>query len=217
MKKQLIFLSITIILFCTGQMTVNAQGKNTPQFGIKGGVNFSKLHTNDDSDSKMLAGYHIGLFGKVPVGSFFALQPEIYFTTKGAEVTYNGTFVDGTARFRFDYVEMPLLIVANITDNFNVQVGPYAAYLVSGRVRNEANINLFNFEENINTDDYNRVDAGLVVGIGIDFESASAGVRYNYGLTKVGKERTFMGTMYTFPDANNGVLNFYLAVPLVRN
>jgi hypothetical protein len=33
-------------------------------------------------------------------------------------------------------------------------------------------------------------------------------MRYSYGLTKVGKEKTFTDITYTFPDAKNSVLNF---------
>lgn len=41
-------------------------------------------------------------------------------------------------------------------------MGPYAAYLISGKAKNESNINLFDFEENLHTDDYNKFDLGIV-------------------------------------------------------
>ena len=162
----------------------------------------------------MLVGFNVGLFSKVPITRHVALQPELYFTTKGAEVTYNNTFVDGVARFKLNYIEFPLLLAVNVTDNFNIHAGPYVAYLVTGKVQNESNVNLFDFEENIDADDFNRFDMGVAVGAGIDFGSLGIGVRYNYGLTTVGKERSFLGTTYTFPDAKNGVLNFYAAISL---
>jgi hypothetical protein len=45
-------------------------------------------------------------------------------------------------------------------------------------------------ETTLDTNDFERFDAGIAAG-GLDFELLSFGVRYNYGLTKVGKERNF--------------------------
>jgi hypothetical protein len=162
----------------------------------------------------MLGGFNIGVFSKVPVTQYLAFQPEVYYTTKGAEVTYNNLFVDGIARFKLNYIEMPLLLTVNLTENVNFSVGPYVSYLLNGKVKNESSGTLFDFEDNINSDDYNRIDAGIVAGAGIDIGSLGIGVRYNLGLTTVGKERSFLGTTYTFPDAKNGVVNVFVAISI---
>lgn len=215
MKKSIITIAASFFVLCALSVSVQAQvNKDLPRLGIKGGVNFSSLYTQDSYDTKMLTGFNIGLFSKVPITQHIALQPEFYFTTKGAEVTYNNTFVDGIARFKLNYLELPLLLAINVTDNFNIHAGPYAAYLLSGKVSNESNVNVFDFEENVNSDDFNRVDVGLAVGAGVDVGSLGIGVRYNYGLSTVGKEKSFLGTTYTFPDAKNGVLNFYVALAI---
>lgn len=215
MKKSIFTIAATFLMLCGLYIPVQAQvNKNMARVGFKGGVNFSSLYTKDSYDSKMLTGFNIGLFSKVPITERVAFQPELYYTTKGAEITYNNTFVDGIARFKLNYIELPLLLAINVTDNFNIHVGPYASYLISGKVKNESNVNLFNFEDNVNSDDFNRFDVGIAVGAGIDFGSLGLGVRYNYGLTTVGKEKSFLGTTYTFPDAKNGVLNLYAAISL---
>ena len=72
----------------------------------------------------------------------------------------------------------------------------------------------FNFDEDVDTDDLNKFDAGIAAGVGVDFNPISIGVRYNYGLTTVGKERTVAGTTYTFPDAKNSNLTLYLSYKL---
>jgi hypothetical protein len=157
------------------------------------------------------------MFSKIPVTGMLAIEPEIYFSSKGADVTYNNIFVNGTASFKLNYIELPMLIVLNFTDNFNIQAGPYVAYLISGNVKNKSYNDLFDFEKNITTEDFNRIDAGIAAGAGFDFGSVSIGIRYNYGLTKVGKEKTFLGTTYTFPDAKNSVLSLYASIPLFKN
>lgn len=215
MKKSIIAIAASFLMLCALYVPVQAQvNKDITRLGIKAGINFSALYTEDSYDTKMLTGFNIGFFSKVPITQHIALQPEFYFTTKGAEVTYNNTFVDGIARFKLNYLELPLLLSLNLTDNFNIHAGPYAAYLISGKVNNESNVNLFDFEENINSDDFNRFDAGIAVGAGLDIGSLGIGVRYNYGLSTVGKEKSFLGTNYTFPDAKNGVLNFYVALAI---
>ncbi|MEP7170517.1 MAG: porin family protein, partial [Bacteroidota bacterium] len=128
--------SLLVLVFISGT-SIFAQDSNPVRFGIKGGVNFSNLYAKDAENSKMRTGFNVGLFAKLPLTNHIAVQPELYYTTKGAEITYNNIFVDGTAGFHLNYIELPLLIVGNITENFNVHAGPYAAFLINGKVKNE--------------------------------------------------------------------------------
>jgi hypothetical protein len=204
MKNSKIILA-SLVLTIMGFTNSNAQSSNVTKFGVKGGVNFSNLYTDNADDENVLTGFNIGLYAKVPVTNSISIQPEVYYTGKGAEVVYNNAFASGTAKFKLNYIEVPVMLVANVTKNFNVQVGPYAGYLISGKTTNESGT--YNFQDNIDTDDFNKIDAGVAAGLGIDLETVSFGVRYNYGLTKIGKENTT--TNQAFPDAKNSVLSFY--------
>jgi len=210
MKKPIIFISVLLISMAL--MPLQAQETKSIQFGVKGGLNLSSLNSSDGSTSDMLLGFNLGVFNKLPVTSFLAIQPEFYVTTKGSQVTYNNLFVDGTAKFNLTYLEIPVLCVVNVTKLLNVQFGPYAAYMIDGKVTNVGNVNLFNFEQNINVNDYNRIDAGVVLGAGLEVGKITMGARYNLGMTKVGKTKTLLGSDYTVPDARNGVVNFNLAI-----
>jgi len=212
MKKPIIFISVSILLVSMALMPLKAQETKSMQFGIKGGLNLSSLNSSDGSTSDMLLGFNLGVFNKLPITSFLAIQPEFYVTTKGSQVTYNNLFVDGTAKFNLTYLEIPVLCVVNVTKLLNVQFGPYAAYMIDGKVTNVGNVNLFNFEQNINVNDYNRIDAGVVLGAGLEVGNITMGARYNLGMTKVGKTKTLLGSDYTVPDARNGVVNFNLAI-----
>lgn len=209
------FLIITNATNVAAQENQDKRGFIVSSAGIKGGVNLSNLYTDDAEKEKMLLGLNIGLFAKVPIARYIAIQPELYFITKGAEITYNNPFVAGTGRFRYNYIEMPILLVINVNENFNIHGGPYAAYMVSGDVKNQTSNSVFDFENNINTDDYNRFDVGVAAGAGIDIGAVGLGARYSYGINKVGKERTFLGTTtYTFPNAHNSVVSFYMTISL---
>ena len=214
MKNSIIKITLSWLLFSFAVITVNAQDNAAKsatyiKFGFKGGVNFSNMYTENVDDSNVLTGLNAGIFVKLPISTNIAIQPELYYTTKGSEVIYNNAFVSGTAKFRVNYVEMPVLLVVNISEVFNFQIGPYVGYLLDGKVTNESTSPVFNFEDNIDPDEFNKIDAGVAAGVGVDFGNIGIGARYNYGLTKVGKERTYAGTSYTFPDGKNSVLSFY--------
>ncbi|MBK7967175.1 MAG: PorT family protein [Bacteroidetes bacterium] len=163
------------------------------KYGIKGGINFADLHTKNSDKSKVLVGYNIGGFAKLPIYKMVAIQPEIYYTTKGAEVTYNNLIAQGTAQFTLNYVEIPLLLIVNLNENFNVYAGPYASALVSGKVKNKSNTVLFDYEHNIKRENYNDYDLGIIVGGGVDIGRIGIGGRYCYGTKTVGKQKDFCG------------------------
>ncbi len=217
MKKTTIPAFMSIILVLITFTTVQAkeyQGTGSTRFGLKAGVNFSGIINSEAENTQSLTGFNVGVFSKMHVTKHISIQPELYFTIKGAEVTYNTLLVDGTARFHLNYIEFPLLLVVNLTNNVNVHAGPYAAYLISGIAKNESTVNLFNFEQNIDSNDYNRFDAGLAIGAGLDLGGFSLGVRYNYGMTNIGKEKTFLGITYKVPDGTNSVASCYVSISL---
>ena len=210
MKKKFLT-SAFLLLLSIGFISAQDQ-ENLSHFGIKAGVNLANLYTSDAKSSDMLVGFNAGFFDKMAVSNSFAIQPELYVTTKGASVNYNNLLTNGSAKFNLTYIELPIVFIANVTDLLNVQFGPYVAYLVDGKVKNGSNIGLFNFENNINIDNYNRIDAGLLVGAGLDFGALSLGARFNLGLTKVGKNQSILGATYNVPNATNGVINLYLGI-----
>lgn len=214
MKMQSNFLC-ALVLFMTASFGVlHAQDENvTTEFGVKGGFNMSNFLSDDDevSDENILYGFNAGVYATLPISDFVAIQPEILFTTKGSELEYNNALASGNAKFKLNYIEVPLLVRVNITKNFNVHAGGYASYLVSSKVTGSGDID---FNEDVDTDDLNKFDAGIAAGIGVDFSPISVGLRYNYGLTTIGKERTVAGTTYTFPDAKNSNFSLYLSYKL---
>lgn len=203
-------ISFAIVFFLAVMHIVTAQEKSEYKLGFKGGVNFTNVGTTTGVTNKSLTGVHFGLFAKLPITNSFAVQPELYFTTKGGELTYQNVVVDGTAKFNLNYIEVPVLAVFKIFPGFNFQVGPYASYLVSSNVTNVNDVT-FNFEDNIQSGDFNKFDTGLMAGFGIDIKSVEIGVRYNFGLLKVGKDKTYLGTNYIFPDGKNSAINAYVS------
>lgn len=216
MKNKIKLFAALFLTFGISATSVNAQTNDSSnaQIGIKGGLNFSNMYTEDVDDNNVLTSFNAGIYATIPITNFIAIQPEFLFSRKGSELVYDNAFATGTAKFKLNYIEVPVLLKVNLTKNLNVHAGPYFAYLIDGQVTNETNNGTFDFEDNFNNDDFNKFDAGLSAGVGLDFESIGIGARYNYGLTTVGKERSLGGTTYTFPDGKNSNISLYLALKL---
>lgn len=216
MKNKIKLLVTLFLIFVTTFATVHAQSdkSSNAEFGIKAGANFSNMYTEDVDDNNVLTSFNAGLFVSLPITDFIAIQPEFLYSRKGSELTYDNALVTGKAKFKLNYLEVPVLLKVNLTPNLNVQAGPYFGYLIDANITNETNNGTFDFEENIDNDDFNKFDTGISVGIGFDFETIGIGARYNYGLKTVGKERSFGNSNYTFPDGKNSSLNVYLALKL---
>lgn len=195
-------------LVCSFMTITSAQAQEkTAAYGFKGGLNFSNLYTDTVDDNNVLTGFNAGLYAKFPITNKIAIQPEISYTTKGAEFVYNNALANGTSKFNVNYIEVPVLLVVNLTDNFNIHAGPYAAYMVSGKTTSDSSFGSTRRE--LDTDDFNKLDAGISGGLGIDLDVVNFGVRYNYGLTKIGKDNSFLSS-----DAKNSVLNVYVGLRL---
>lgn len=92
MKKSIIM--IAVVLFLSASQLMFSQEKGDFKLGIKGGVNFSNVDTNNAKSNKALTGVNFGIFAKLTITNSLAIQPEIYFTTKGSELTYQNVFFD---------------------------------------------------------------------------------------------------------------------------
>lgn len=216
MKTQIKFLAVIAFAGLTltsvqAQTNSSTSSSTGAQFGVKGGVNFSNIYSEDIDDNNVLTSFNAGLFATFPVGDILSVQPEILYSRKGGELVYNNAFVSGTAQFKLNYIEVPVLLKVNITDNLNVHAGPYFAYLIDAQETNDASGDAFDYETNYDNDDFNKFDVGISGGIGFDFNSIGIGARYNYGFTTIGKEREFAGTTYTYPDGKNSSLSLYVS------
>jgi len=215
LKKPILLIISTMFCF----LGLQAQSENS-EVGIKGGANFSNFYSNEVDDQDLRIGLQGGLFFKAALTDFLAIQPEILYSQKGSTIKYDN-FLTGNAEFttNLNYIELPVMGVSNITDNFNVHAGPYFAYLMAVNIENKAENSAFDFAEDLNEGDFNRLDYGVGVGVGFEFELLRFGARYNYGMAEVGKEQSFSfdGSEVTsdqFKKLKNSTLSLYIGLNL---
>jgi hypothetical protein len=216
MKKSLVRFAISLTLISSMYIPCRAQkpALDPIQLGLKAGLNISSLYTTDSSVADVIFGFHAGASLKCAVSSIIDIQPELYASTKGATIRYNSALLNGMANFRLTYLELPLLCQIKVSKHLNIQVGPYVSYLIDAKVKNMGDVQLFNFEQNVDVNNFNRLDTGFAIGASIVVHAVTVGIRYNYGFVKVGKEETLFGNTYTIPNTTNDVVGFYMSVPV---
>ncbi len=175
MKKYL----FSIALLLAAAISAKAQFS----LGVKGGVNFSKINTDNLKESTT-TGYQAGLFARI--GSGIYLQPELYLGSKGGQFdfnTNNNTSVT-TGKVTFTTLNVPLLLgesfgLKNL--NFRVMAGPIYSYYLNRSDNFTANINAAYADFG----KYNNSTLGFQAGAGVDVASLTLDLRYEGGLTKL--------------------------------
>lgn len=176
-------------------------------YGASAGINIANMRgdavqnmqqllnfTNGIISTKPITGYYAGGYANIPVGNNFSVEPGLYYTAKGYQLsgTYSVKGIDilsanATARLNSSYIDMPLLLKANF-NGFQVFAGPQVSYLTNASLKISAGIagfNLLNSKMDV-TSQFNRWDVAVTGGVGYQFTN---GIRitaaYDRGLSKV--------------------------------
>ncbi len=200
---------ILTLLIATGATfltTTDLLAQNRVRAGLKGGLNASSLFYDAQgvSNKKERIGFHGGLYAQIPAGDFFAIQPELLYTTKGSSADYSTTLLgrtfSGNNTFRLNYAELPVLATFKLGQSVELQAGPYVSYLLNTGVNSNGDFGSGNV--GISRDNFNKVDYGLAGGLNFFLGKALIGARYEQGLQRIansGAAQTLLG------NAKNGV------------
>jgi len=196
MKRISTLLALVLI---TGM--IYAQGPLS--FGIKVGMNLASLPTTGSTNSlvssitsKGMYGYQAGIFLRITIKKII-IQPELYFSLKGGDITYNLSKPDSaslvnsiTKKVRLYNVDIPIMFGYNFIDNalfkFRVMAGPVASLNLDKTI----SINTAGVHDNLDKTDLNNLMWNLQAGLGIDVWKLTLDVRYEYGLNALNKGTT---------------------------
>lgn len=126
-KKQVLVITLSLIV------TLGAFAQNM-HYGVKAGANFAVQSEIADyaSNNNIRTGLTVGAFGNYSFNENISLQAELNYDQKG------GKSEDATSKY--DYVSVPVLFKYSLGKSdktalrFNVNLGPYAAYLLQSEV-----------------------------------------------------------------------------------
>ncbi|WP_246000887.1 outer membrane beta-barrel protein [Pontibacter diazotrophicus] len=166
MKKVIMLLAL---------LATSVAAKAQLQAGVKAGLSTANVDIqkvrNDPwqyTKAENVTGYHAGAFARLQVAGFF-VQPEAVLTTTGGQIKVSGTDIMGVRveDFRFNRLDVPIMVGYTFFDVVRVQAGPVSSTLLSAR------------QEGQDIKQYMRqADWGFQAGVGLDIGSITADVRY---------------------------------------
>lgn len=202
MKK--LFLLIAVILLC---LNLNAQSSGTPddgiKFGVKAGVNFASI-TGDDTDNlSSLTGFHVGAVVDIPVSEKFSVQPELLYSTQGAEYSDSDGY-DG--KFKLNYINIPIMAKYYVADGFSIQAGPQIGFNTSAKDEYTGVDPGFNGDSG--TDDIKDfvkgTDFGINFGLGYEMQTGlNFSARYCLGLSDINDLPSDIDPGFSYGDIKN--------------
>lgn len=150
------------------------------QFGLRGGVNFAKVNSNDESiELKNNLGLQFGFVYRADLSDNIAFRPGVIYTQKGSKTEIAGV----SRKTRTNYVEIPMdfqFRFGDVDDNrLGLYAGPYVGFLLSATT------------ENVNVkDNYKSTEFGFNAGITYDIYMVTLGLNYGAGLSNVADDET---------------------------
>jgi hypothetical protein len=196
------------ILACSTFMstqTIFAQG---PIFGVKGGLNYSTLAVDEADDETSRWGYNLGVFARTAPQSPIGLQIELLYSTKGSTTTYSTLFglIEQDVDFNLNYLELPVLASFRFGELVELQVGAYAAYLLSASISSSGDLGTSN--DQLDREDFSAMDFGIAGGVGFNLgPNTQLGVRYLHGMTNIADSD---GADFVLGDSKNRCVQLYV-------
>src|SRR5690606_18392462 len=210
---------ITLTLLGLVAFSTSALAQQEVKFGPKAGVNFATLNGKDAKEADMQVGFHIGAFAEIKFNEQFAIQPEILYSTQGAQtkgtIQVMGVTANSEGGIKSSYMTVPIMARYYVTPSVGIGAGPYVGDVVKAEA--ESNISAMGASQELKQDiedASNTVDFGVGVGASLNLDNGFfVGARYNLGLTKIYKdykaetefENVFIDSS-SETDAKNGVI-----------
>lgn len=168
---------LSAVLLIAASITASAQ----VSLGVKGGVNFSKINSDNFSQSTK-TGYQAGLFARFGGGLY--LQPEVYLSSTGGK--FNST--SGTGNYsgdvKFTNLNVPLLLGTSFGEknlNFRIMAGPIYTAILDKKQSYSANFNAAYADFG----NYKNSTLGYQAGAGVDIGAITVDLRYEGDLTDI--------------------------------
>lgn len=175
-------------------------------FGIKGGLNLSKMVTAYDGETpdglKFKPGFQVGLTLESPINDNLGFETGIMLASKGSKLEYSEDSFGGL--YEIDqtvntlYIDIPLNLKAYFGEGetkFFGTFGPYLAYALSGQTEVITTIagvsETENYDIEIGSDDpdsLKALDFGVGLGVGVVLSGIELSVNYNLGLANLSND-----------------------------
>ena len=169
------------MLFVGSALTGFSQVLPSFQLGLKGGANLSKLTTKGTFDSENRAGYYAGLWARIGAAGIH-LQPEVYLSGKNSTLTESGSGLENDVKFTS--MDVPILIGTKLGAagiGLRLNTGPVVSFILN------EDQSLGDAAGSAFSGDFKDQTLAWQFGTGLDFGKLGIDVRYEQGLSKIGR------------------------------
>ncbi|MBW8241434.1 PorT family protein [Muricauda oceani] len=175
MKKNLILLGVLFV-----GLTSFAQNTNNVQLGVRGGANFATVAGDDFDSPDSRTSFYLGLLAEAPLSDHVSLQPEVFYSAQGFDITDEPDTPD--AQFQVDYIQVPVLLKFYIADGLNIHGGPQFGF----KVNEELDFDPGEDSGDFDSDSINSFDFQGTAGVEYKFPSGFfIQGRYSYGFSEM--------------------------------
>ena len=191
---------IAVLIFLIACLGLNAK-LNFRYFGIKGGVNFSRISFINEFEKK---GLIIGGFFRFDLSERISIQPEIFYSMKGISSSWKDSFSGHVFKYKsaleLDYLEVPVLLKLKMSKKGkfkpSIFVGPYIAFRITAKsvweVVEEATGEIVEDESRVeDVEGLKGIEFGITLGLSLDIEISSGCIildaRYTMGISSIYK------------------------------
>jgi len=195
----------TILTLFIAAVTVLGYSQET-KFGVKGGLNLASLNSVDLENNeffrltlKSKTGFHAGIFVEIPITENISIQPEIMYSTQGADFTRG----NASGTISYDFVNLPIVFKYYVVEDLSLEAGLQVGYALTGKY--EENLSNSKFEVDF-IKQVNRLNLGLNFGASYNItKNLVAGLRYNVGLNNLNndKDESYTATYNGPNDSGN--------------
>jgi hypothetical protein len=179
--RKFVLLLITVFFIISLPAIGQSTDKQKVSFGIKSGVNVSRLNLNGNSSdlvsSDFRTGFVAGAFVNIPTRKFpISFQPEFLYSSMGGDLS---TELKEKINLRFNYFSIPVLIKYQFSKKFVAFAGPQADAIIYAKENNK--LGEFDITNSVEEFDFH-ITGGLEYWIGKDIMLSG---RYMYGSYEV--------------------------------
>jgi hypothetical protein len=173
------------------------------EFGMDGGFNWSNISNLDNS--ALNRSFHLGFYFDIKMQKNLYLHTGLILKSAMGAERLDSYFVGdpnldslltaATIVRDLRYFSVPILLKYRFLDQFYVELGPQLGLLT--KAYDNFNLDITDksevaFKNNV-TDQYNRIDAGITVGLGYRLykgNGVNLGLRYYYGMVDILKDNS---------------------------
>ncbi len=194
MRSRVSVLSVfTLCSILTASTQAFAQGVTA---GVQGGINIANVSFSGGDPDEVTPDFSSrtrAVFGGFVAKDFNAkagLQVDFLYSQRGTKATAT----DGVDTFVFeasaDYIEIPVLVRANIPGSGSVKARVFGGPSFGFRVSDDSTTTFNGVEVDDDDTEVNSTDFGLVIGGAVQFGKVFVDARYTWGLVNILKDAT---------------------------